>query len=169
MKRLCYLMFFLILICVGCLEKELSTEEKERIKAEIHSMFDDYHKAISKGGLTAEFDYLDDSEDFYWVPPAYRSALSYDSVATILRSNAPSYSSVNFHWEKLEIYPLSSVLASFTGIVGGEMISTDDEVFPVSLIESGMLIKRKDGWKLLSGQTAVLEPEASGEKENTVE
>ena len=124
-------------------------------------MLDNYHDDIKKGGLTAEFKYLDDSEDFFWVPPGYESALTYDSVKTILETNASNFRNVEFHWDVLQIFPLTNEIVNYAGIVGGQLTDTSNNSIIVSIIESGTLIKRHDGWKLLSGQSANLPIESN--------
>jgi hypothetical protein len=130
--------------------------DKVTIETSVRKMFGDYHQAIKEGGLTAEFKYLDDSEDFFWVPPGYTSALTYDSVKAILETNAGMFRSVEFHWDTLQLYPLSNTLVNYTGIVSGTMTDTAGQTSSVSIIETGIVILRNDGWKLLSGQSANL-------------
>ena len=147
----------LLLNFIACSPNTDSHEiDKKAIVAEVKKMFDDYHDAIKKGGLTAEFEFLDESNDFFWVPPGYNSALTYDSVKTILETNANNFSKVDFHWETLQIFPISNEFATYTGIVGGLMLDTAKNSISVSIIESGTIIKRHDGWKLLCGQSANL-------------
>ena len=78
---------YLLILLTSCLDtSELNDVDKEKISKEVSMMFDLYHSAISREGLVGEFDYLDDSEDFFWVPPGYTSPLDFDSVKTILSS-----------------------------------------------------------------------------------
>jgi hypothetical protein len=137
--------------------------DPESVRLEAVLMLKQYHDAIAQGGLLAEFDYLDNSDDFFWVPPGYRSALSYDSVNAILKQNALMFSQVNFYWETLDVKPLHHELASFTGIVSGIMTDTSGTQSQMRIIESGTLIKRNDGWKLLNGQSALLETDENSE------
>jgi len=130
--------------------------EKDDITLEVKEMLFDYHEAISLGGLKAEFAYLDSSDQFFWVPPGYHSALNFDSVRNILLYNDRSMKQVDFHWDELELFVLSPKIVNFTGIVRGQMIDTANVTSPVHIIESGTCIKREDGWKLLSGQSALL-------------
>ncbi|MEO9965760.1 MAG: hypothetical protein ABJF11_08230 [Reichenbachiella sp.] len=130
--------------------------DKDQIKLEVQQMFDNYHKDIATDGLLAEFKYLDTSADFYWVPPGYDAALSYDSVETILTANAKSFQQIYFGWDTLQIFPLTADIANYSGIVLGEMTDTAGTQMNVSIIESGTVIRREDGWKLLSGQSATL-------------
>jgi len=124
-------------------------------------MFEHFFRDIKENGLTAEFDYLDESPEFFWVPPGYTSALSYDSVRVILEGNADAYSSINYEWESVQIFPLTNDLANYTGIVEVTMVDTSGMKIESTLIESGVVIKRIDGWKYLSGQTAVLPAEST--------
>jgi len=156
MKQLLCICTILTLISCGGIQKQKSLD-KELITEEIKQMLSDYHADINKEGLTAEFLYLDNSSDFFWVPPGYTSALNYDSVRSILEKNAKSLSTVKLKWDTLQIFPLSNKIANYTGIVNGQMIDTAGIESNVLIIESGTLIKRGDGWKLLSGQSAILD------------
>jgi len=152
------LIFILIIIStVSCQKKMANTFNKKKITEDIELMLQLYHSDIREDGLLAEFNYLDKSDDFFWVPPGYNSSLSYDSVETILRMNAQALSSVEFSWDTLNIYPLSNKIATYSGIVSGVMIDTAGNELRMSIIESGTLIKRNSGWKLLSGQSAVVD------------
>ncbi len=95
MKHLvCLCTLFIFTSCNGVQEsKKIDTN---RITEEVKNMLFDYHKAIAKDGLTAEFNYLDQSSDFFWVPLGYRIALNYDSVQNILQQNAKLFQSIEF-------------------------------------------------------------------------
>ncbi|MFK5973208.1 MAG: hypothetical protein QM485_07995 [Flavobacteriaceae bacterium] len=132
-----------LFLAISCDEIQESKEiDKDRITTEVKNMLFDYHKAIAKDGLTAEFNYLDQSSDFFWVPPGYRIALNYDSVQNILQQNAKLFRSIELQWNALQIYPLSNKIASYSGIVVGRMIDTSGIESKVFMIESGTLIKR---------------------------
>lgn len=147
--------FLLILTLFNCKHKAeiLNQNNKEIIEREIRQMFDNYHNDIKKDGLKAEFKYLDNSSDFFWVPPGYDSALSFDSVKTILLSNSKFIHSIEFSWDTLQVFPLTNTIANYSEIVNGIMIDTSNTKSTFKIIESGTLIKRKDGWKLLNGQS----------------
>lgn len=155
-RQIVFICLIEALFLIACNPEPSIRINKETVTKEVQLMLDNYHNDIKTGGLTAEFRYLDQSEDFFWVPPGYKSALTYDSVKTILENNAPSFAHIEFHWDTLQIFPLSNELANYTGIVGGFMINTSGDSMTVSIIESGTIIKRQDGWKLLSGQSANL-------------
>jgi hypothetical protein len=155
-----YLAGITLLLLNSCVQTEkLNASEKELVVADVREMFNNYHSDIRENGLTAEFKYLDKSPDFYWVPPGYNSALTYDSVHTILVNNAKLFREILFEWDTLQVFPLTNEIANYSGIVKGSMTDTSGIVTSVLIIESGTVVRRSDGWKLLSGQSAVLEPE----------
>lgn len=157
-KPYLYLSILVVLLLFSCVNKqELNTVEKAKITTEINDMFHNYHQDIKNRGLTAEFKYLDTSSDFFWVPPGYENALDYATVKNILEQNATQYTSVELDWETIAIYPISPNLASYTGIVTGHMTDTTNTRTAIKIIESGTVIKRYNGWKLLNGQSANLE------------
>ncbi|MEL6256301.1 MAG: hypothetical protein AAFR87_30130 [Bacteroidota bacterium] len=63
---------------------------------------------------------------------------------------------VDFHGKELKLFVLSPKIVNFTRKVGSQMIDTGNVNSPVQLIESGSCIKREDGWKLHSEQSAML-------------
>jgi SnoaL-like domain len=147
-----------IVILVGCKgdQNRLSADESRKIQSEVSLLFDQYFEAVRTDGLTAEFQYLDHSSDFFWVPPGYEKPISYDSVAAVLTLNAPKFVSIENTFDTLRIIPLTPVLATYTAKLRSVMKDTAGKVSSVNLIETGVVIKRKDGWKLLSGQTSLL-------------
>ncbi len=159
--RLC-LLFLLCLsgwwtACQAPREPQPFTEkDRAAIVREVETMFNNYFQAIKKNGLTAEFSYLDASDDFFWVPPAYTSALSYDSVRTIVLENASAFRRIDYQWESVRINPLSPELAAYTGIVSGTLLDTTGTATQLRMTESGVVIRRLDGWKILCGQSAHL-------------
>ncbi len=135
---------------------ELTEKQRTAVMESVRETLHNYYRDIRTGGLTQEFKYLDNSSEFFWVPPGYSSALSYDSVASIIKVNAPSFRSVENAWDTLKIVPLSGALATYTGRLHSTMTDTSGKVMKLFLVETGILIRRNDGWKLLCGQTAVL-------------
>ena len=156
MKRL-ILINFAILTIISCRQPiSLTESEKASIIKDVRMTLDNYCNDIKKSGLTAEFKYLDNSPDFFWVPPGYSSSISYDSVAIVLNQNARKYKFILNSFDTLKIIPLSRELATYTGRLRSTMTDTTGKLMTFSLVETGVLIKRQDGWKLLSGQTSIL-------------
>jgi hypothetical protein len=148
---------FAILTILSCNQATpLTDNEKAVIIENVRLTLDNYCNDIKKSGLTAEFKYLDKSSDFFWVPPGYSTSISYDSVAIVLKQTAPKYKSIDNSFETLQIIPLNSEYATYTGQLKSTMTDTSSKTITLSLVETGVLIKRKDGWKLLSGQTSIL-------------
>jgi hypothetical protein len=156
MKQVSVFLFLTIASCTS--STSLTENEKEEITAEVRLALTNYNNDIRKSGLTAEFKYLDHSQDFFWVPPGSAIAISYDSVAEVLNQNASRFTSVDNAFSSLQIIPLSNELASYSGQLKSTMTDTSGVAVTVSLIETGVMIKRKEGWKLLHGQTTLLNP-----------
>jgi hypothetical protein len=125
-----------------------------QVRAEVSQMLHDYHEAMRTGGLEAEFEFLDQSPAFFWIPPGYEQILSYDSVATILRHNDLALQSIVLEWDSLNINAINDTLAQYYGTLYSTTVDTSGTSHRSLLIESGLIIKRSDGWKLLNGQSA---------------
>lgn len=149
----------LLVLLAGCTTKpaKLSQEDNDRIRLEAETMLTEYNKAIESGGLLAEFDYLDSSSRFTWFPPGFNVWISYDSVSAILKYNAGKFKSISNTWDTLKIEPLTTELAAYSGVLTSESEDTSGNKTKVRLKETGTLIKRGNRWKLLTGQTAILD------------
>jgi hypothetical protein len=152
--------FLICLICIpffpACelLTDSLSDKEKAEISKEAKAVLEAYFVDIAQKGLNAEFAYLDSTDEFFWVPPGYRSAITYDSVATIIKLHAQDFSSVQNTWTNLNVYPLTTKLVNYTGLIESKMTDNSGKTSVITLIETGILKKRDGGWKILSGQTS---------------
>lgn len=156
-----HLKFLMLLLLIGiafaCNERETLTEsEKEAVISEIRHTLENYYAEIREWGLAAEFTYLDSSDNFFWVPPGADMALSYDSISKILNKNASAYQSINNTWDTLAIIPFTRTHAVYTGTINSEIIDSAGSKTKAKLVETGVLIKRETGWRLISGQTAVI-------------
>ncbi|MGH7491496.1 MAG: hypothetical protein ACREOO_03790 [bacterium] len=62
------------LLALGSCQKpdKLTEPEEEEIKDSVQQVLRNYFNDIRANGLMAEFRYLDDSPEFFWVPPGYQ-------------------------------------------------------------------------------------------------
>jgi hypothetical protein len=160
-KRRMRKMFFIFLapvLAVSC-SRETSFSETERstVRNEVTETLHNYAGDVSAQGLKAELAYLDSSEDFFWVPPGYPRALDFDSVAEILTRNAPVLKSIHNRYDRVKVVPLCASHAVYSARVISEVTDTSGKTTSVTLLESGVLIKRGGRWKLLGGQTSRLQ------------
>jgi len=154
-QKYLFFTFFIILVSCGS-DSVVLEDEKLKIIASIKIRLKAVQREVKLNGLTAQLEYMDDSEDFFWTPPGYDSALTYDSFAKILRLNAPNYKSITNNYDSLTIIPLTKTLASYTGLIRSTMIDTLGNRSAFSLIETGVVIKRGRKWMFLNGQTSVV-------------
>jgi len=156
-KTIITLLFYpsLFFVCCKPSPPPLTDEQKGEIVLEVKETLNNYYADIKSGGLTSEFNYLDNSKDFYWTPPGYTTPISFDSVSAILKMNAPNYKEIDNSFESLNIEATAIDSAFYSGKI--KSITTDTSGTPTTLYlnEKGKLIKRKDGWKLLSGETTL--------------
>ena len=124
----------------------------DSVRATLHRYYED----IRRNGLMAEFAYLDSSAEFSWLPPGYETSISYDSIAKIIRQNALAVREADNSWDNLRITPLTEQLASYSGGIRSVITDTSGKTDVYILIETGVVIKRADGWKLLNGMTKLL-------------
>jgi hypothetical protein len=158
MKKL--ILVISVLAAVSCtknISQPITETEKRQIEISVSSMLGKYFDDIKKNGLKAEFAYLDSTSDFFWVPPGYTESINYDSVKSAIEKNATQLDSVNNTWTTLHVHPLSSELASYTGNIHCILVDTKGKKTESNLIETGIVIKRSTGWKLLSGQTTLIQ------------
>ncbi len=153
MKKLTATILLLAITFYGYSQETLSNDLKESISTEIKQMFENFHHDITKNGLASEFKYLDNSSDFFWVPPGYTKTLDYKTIKDILIENAKLINFIEFSWESVQIFPLTNEIANYSGVVKCVQVDTNHNPMTFKVIESGTLIKREDGWKFLNGQS----------------
>lgn len=148
-----------VLLLFSCNDKKKNSFDPKKTESEVRTFLTDYFEDIKQHGLTAEFNYLDTSSSFFWIPPGYDKALNYTEVEEAIRTNAKAMKGVNNQWEILKVFPLTNEIAAYNGIVVSGYTDTAGKTGTTRLIEAGTVVLRQNGWKLLSGHTAVLKGE----------
>lgn len=149
--------FLVLVLFVSCSQSSKSSADTDAIQKEIKTTIDNYYSDIRKEGLLAEFKYLDSSEQFFWVPPGYLNYAGYDSIAAAIRRNAASLKSIDNRYDSLLIVALTNQYAQFVVRTVSTIVDAAGDTSKTAFIESGVMVKRKNGWKFLSGQTSLLE------------
>lgn len=142
---------------MACKNQDLTIAEKTTITNEITAVLSKYTQAIKNDGLMAEFAFLDSSADFYWIPPGYTSALKYDSIKAIISEIAPGIKSMVNTYHSIQVWPYSATYAGYTAHVKSIGVDTAGNTNNKNLLESGIMIKRSNGWRLLSGHTSFVQ------------
>ncbi|HEY0741603.1 MAG TPA: nuclear transport factor 2 family protein [Chryseosolibacter sp.] len=146
----------LLLLLFLVATSSITLAQTAKVEKEVREMLANYFGDIRREGLMAEMKYLDNSADFFWVPPGYNHALSRDSVVAIISGYAPKVKLTNNSFETLRIVPLSDEIATYTGRVRSTVTDLQGNERTHVLVETAVVVKRKDGWKLLNGQTSVV-------------
>jgi hypothetical protein len=157
MKQSLFLLVSILL--AGCSQRTtlVSPAYHDRVAMEVRETLTDYLDAVRAHGFMGEINYLDDSDDFFWVPPGRTSAIGYDSVIVILRASAPLYQVVDNRWDSLQVVPITKHVATYTGKLTSELTDMHGKTETYHLLETGVVIRRRDGWKLLHGHTSLME------------
>ncbi|QQR86043.1 MAG: hypothetical protein IPJ76_15760 [Flavobacteriales bacterium] len=145
-----------------CAAHEAHRYEPQRIEAEVRAMFEQYANAQRSQGLRGELPFLDTSNAFFWVPPGYAGPIGFDSVRTIVERTAPTLRAIDPRWRALRIEPMNDSMAAYTGELEAVTVGMNDNTTRTTLLETGFVVKRADGWKLLCGQTCYAPPEKEG-------
>ena len=134
-----------------------SDKEANVIRQEVIMTLQQYHQDIEAKGMLGEIPYLDPSEEFSWYAPGYNGPIGYDSVVSVLTQMAPMYTRIDHTWDTLSVTPASESRAMYTGVVSTIMVDTIGRTSSLRFKETGTIIKRNDGWKLLNGKTEMIE------------
>ena len=156
MKQYSFLLIGFILFSSCRQAEKTKTDADSNIVQQVKSTLEEISDAIKMHGITAEFKWIDSSADFFWVPPGFESPLSYDSVAKIMRSNSGRFKQVEEKWDLLEIQPLGNDHAVFTGRITSRTVDTANHSQEHQVVETGIMIRKGDGWKLHCGHTSLI-------------
>lgn len=151
-----FIIAFLLTIISCNSSSSLSEKDKKDIAAAVEQTLTDYYKDIREKGLLAEIMYLDSTADFSWTPPGFTKELPYDTIMDMIWQNAGKFPLVDNSFDSLHIEPLTKTNASYTAVIRSVMTDTSGKKDTFFLKESGILIKRENGWKLLSGKTTIV-------------
>jgi hypothetical protein len=154
-KTLYSLTIVLVILLIACKAKNENIDRK-KIENEIRTTITNYYNDIRKEGPLAEFKYLDSSEDFFWTPPGYSTPIDYDSVSAFIRKNAPLFKSLDNSLDTAIITPLADEYAQIFMKTNSTIVDTSGNTSHHSFIETGVMVRRIDGWKFLSGQTSLI-------------
>lgn len=156
MKKITFILLASVLLFSCKDSATFNKTEQSLVEEEVRKTLSDYCSDVKKNGLLAEFNYLDSTENFFWVPPGFSSALSFDSVRKILIQNAGNYTLIDNAFESLKIIPIGYESAVYTCKLRSAMTDISGKTQVFSMLETGVLVKRKAGWKLSGGQTTFL-------------
>lgn len=149
---------FILIVFAACGDSESSfpIEEQATVRDSVYATLTRYNEEISEKGVLAEFDYLDSSAEFSWVPPGYTQPIGFDSVSAMLRRNAAAFKLIQSTLDSLHVTPLDATHATYTALIKSTIVDTANTTTESQLLETGTVVLRNGRWKLLNGNTKVL-------------
>jgi len=112
---------------------------------------------LNTDGIQSQLKYLDNSDKFQYTFLNSGKIYDYEELKKQLEISSSTDYKVNLSFDEFKITPLSDKLVSYSLILSGyERI--DGQNSDISLVETGTLIRRNDGWKIINAQTTVTYP-----------
>ena len=129
--------------------EEFTEAERAAVADSIAQTIGTLLRAMEAEGWLAQLKYVDNSPEMFCVSYFADSLtfLSYDQYAAQVRAEAPSIRAVQFDYEDLQVRPLTRDYAFYSGKVREVLTDTAGVTHEVVAVESGVLIRRDDGWK----------------------
>lgn len=135
---------------------QLSENERKTVDKEVKDMLYGYCNDLRSQGLQAQFHYMDNSGQFFWLPAGSTSAQGLDSTLAIAGRAMANVSVVNRSYDTLLVQPLTTTLAAYSARIRTVLSYTGGKDSTILTAETGTLVKRKDGWRFLYGQTTTI-------------
>lgn len=134
----------------------ISKAEQNAVISEVTDMLTSYTRDIKQAGIMAEVKYLDSSANFFWIPPGRSKPLSYKDIVAILKQSAVQKKIFDNSFDTLSIIPLSKEIAVYVGQLRSIITDTLGNQKTYKLAEIATVIKQNGQWKLLCGQTSLI-------------
>ena len=96
---------------------------------------------------------FDDSPEFFWVFTPDTTIILHDVFVAMLKGAFQDYRSIDVVWDRIHVEPLTNQYAVYTGKYHVTYIDTSGKVFKAIGVETGIVVHRPTGWKILNGQT----------------
>ena len=135
---------------------QLSDNERKTVDKEVKDMLYGYCNDLRSQGLQAQFHYMDNGGQFFWLTAGSTSAQGLDSTLAIAGRAMANVSVVNRSYDTLLVQPLTTTLAAYSARVRSVVTYTGGKDTTLLTVETGTLVKRREGWRFLYGQTTAL-------------
>lgn len=144
-----------ILIFACCCQQK-QPFDKQKTAKEVKEFLNEYLETIREEGLAAEFNYLDTTDRFFWVPPGFNQYIEIDSVKRVVLARADFYQKVDNRWEYLKIDVLTNDHVFYTGKLDCNWIDSTGLSTKYKMLETGLVIRTVNGWKITGGQSTMV-------------
>ena len=155
MKNIIVSIVVSFLIFTACQQQyQLTDSQKTEIIKEVETMATQFFIDYNNKNIDAVVRSLDDSPKFFWVFPPETTHLSRDKLVSSLTLEIESALFLEAAWDEIIVEPLASDFAYCKGVFNVVITDSLKNEKKFIGIESAVVVKRKDGWKFLMGQTS---------------
>ena len=136
-------------------EAKLTNDQKYEIINSVKKSQEQFCLDYEAEDFDAVMSHLDTSRNFFWIYPPETVPVTREIFAEVLKREFEMNNPIKFIWDTIQVVPLSSDLAYYQGRF--HRVETDtSEIEQVGItFVSAIVIRREEGWKLLSGQNCL--------------
>ncbi|MCU0373181.1 MAG: nuclear transport factor 2 family protein [Ignavibacteria bacterium] len=145
----------LLLTAFTCGEKTLKLDDSERaeIVEAVKSMTSRYFEDFHANNVDTVLRHYDTSACFFWSITPDTIALKRSAMVTMHRHAIKDYAKFEGYWSNIQVEPLTKELAMYHGTYHVNTEDKGGKKGKITGVETGVMVKREDGWKYLAGQT----------------
>lgn len=150
-------LFLMCFLCTAftCGEKPLkmNEEEKSEIVKAVKDMTANYFRDFYTRSIDTVLSHYDTSSSFFWAITPDTIALKRSAMVTMHRHALKDYTKFDGYWSNIKVEPLTNELAMYHGTYHVNTEDKSGKKGTITGVETGVMVKREDGWKYLAGQT----------------
>jgi hypothetical protein len=145
--------FFLLAFTCGEKPLTLSDNDKSDIVKAVKDMTSKYFMDFYTHNVDSVLRHYDTSACFFWAITPDTIAMKRSAMVTMHRHAVKDYTKFEGYWSDMRVEPLTNELAMYHGTYHVLTEDKDGHIGKIMGVETGIMIKREDGWKYLAGQT----------------
>ena len=155
MRRLFFICSLAVAIQSGFCQQKIEFTDAQRvvIRDSVTQLKYRVWDEIRAKHLEAALNLFDDSPDFFWVFAPDTTMVSYDVFVARLKGAFRDYRSIDVVWDRMHVEPLTNEYAEYTGKYHATYTDASGKIFKATGLETGIVVHRSSGWKILNGQT----------------
>jgi ketosteroid isomerase-like protein len=145
--------FFLTAFTCGEKSLTVSKQDKSEIEKAVKQMTANYFKDFYTRNVDSVLKHYDTSACFFWSITPDTIPMKRGAMVTMHRHAIRDYVKFDGYWSDMRVEPLTRDLAMYHGTYHVYTEDKSGQKGKIMGVETGVMIKREDGWKFLAGQT----------------